>query len=543
MGDVFVKHRVLYGCLGFLLGSLAGSASGADDPACGTGAPAPKAAVENPAEKPPSPGALKPGEPVTVEFFVMSQCPFAAQVEQGIAPVLEKFGPAIDFRLEFVGQDRDGVLSSMHGPSEIIGNKIQACVQKQRPASLLAMLGCMNQDMRSIPEGWDACAERLGLDVDQLAECFRGELGDRLLRASFKRAVEQGAMGSPTMFIAGRIYNGPRTEVAFSRAVCAAWAGKKPDACALVPEPARVPVTMLSDSRCPDCNESTWRKQLSSMFPGAVFTDLDFETEAGGALYAALGHLPLPLLVFGPEVEKAEEFPRIERHLLVDGDRRILLLGQWDPTLEICDNGKDDTGDGKADCEDEACKARLICRPAVPGKLEVYVMSQCPYGVLALNAMRGVLGKLGQGLKFEIHYIVDERDGEFAALHGPPEVAENIRQLCARDLYPENKRYLDFIWCRNADIRSDDWKSCAKGNGMDPDKLAACSEGERGRSLLSEDIKLAQGAAIGASPTWLANNKHLFHGIEAEAVVAAFCTHNPDHQGCEGFAPKPEEEP
>ncbi|MBU0762024.1 MAG: hypothetical protein KKD39_03280, partial [Candidatus Altiarchaeota archaeon] len=57
---------------------------------------------------------------------------------------------------------------------------------------------------------------------------------------------------------------------------------------------------------------------------------------------------------------------------------------------EICDNGVDDTSDGKADCEDPACALALNCRPELPAKLDLFIMSECPFGTEALFALYDV---------------------------------------------------------------------------------------------------------------------------------------------------------
>jgi len=56
-------------------------------------------------------------------------------------------------------------------------------------------------------------------------------------------------------------------------------------------------------------------------------------------------------------------------------------------------------------------------------------------------------------------------------------------------------------------------------------------EGE-GKALHSENIKIANGLEIGASPTWLANNKYKFSGIAPEQIKAQFCQYNKDLKGC-----------
>ncbi|MBM4321263.1 MAG: hypothetical protein FJ125_15280, partial [Deltaproteobacteria bacterium] len=95
------------------------------------------------------------------------------------------------------------------------------------------------------------------------------------------------------------------------------------------------------------------------------------------------------------------------------------------------------------------------------------------------------------------------------------------------------RRWLDYYWCRNQDIRSAEWEKCTGKNGIDTAVIKKCFEGPEGKQLLAEDIKLAGALQISASPTWLANNRHKFSGIQPEQIKNEFCKHNPGVKGCD----------
>ena len=86
---------------------------------------------------------------------------------------------------------------------------------------------------------------------------------------------------------------------------------------------------------------------------------------------------------------------------------------------------------------------------------------------------------------------------------------------------------MDYVWCRNQDITSD-YNACA----TDFPKIESCASGNEGKRLLSDNIKLGNELSIGASPTWMVNNKYTFNGIDAETVRSNFCEHN-DVDGCD----------
>ena len=254
----------------------------------------------------------------------------------------------------------------------------------------------------------------------------------------------------------------------------------------------------------------------------------------------------LPVWLLDKGVEKAEKYSKVKRWLVEDGDYyKLRVPARFDPTAEICDNKKDDTGNGKIDCADQTCKAKLVCRSEKKNQVEVFVMSQCPYGVKAIDAMKEVLQNFGKSIKFDVHYIADEvpagkkcprgRDAYmgFCALHGKSEVEENIRQLCAKKYYGNNNKYLDYIWCRNKNYRSNEWKACAKETGINVAKIEKCSTSDEGKKLHSEDIKIAKALGASGSPTWLANNRYKFSGIAANAIKQNICTHNKSLKNCD----------
>ena len=502
-------------------------------------------------------------EKAKVEFFVMSQCPFGLQVEKGIAPVLAKMGGDIDFHLEFIGQIKDGKLTSMHGQAEVDGNKVQLCAVKHAPSNYMAMIECMNKNMRAIPGNWEGCAQQTGVDVPKVKACFEGPEGESLLKTSFENAQKRQARGSPTMFIGNKPYRGPRSESAFTRAICDAFPKDKPALCANLPEPLKVPVTILSDKRCKECRAKFWEGRLKNMFPGAVVSILDYADPDGKKMYDDLGLKLLPAILFDKAIEKTDNYERVRRFLTPAGNYLSFRSGaKFDPTKEVCDNGQDDTGNGLVDCKDPDCKKHLacmekcengkddtgnglvdcadpdctndlVCRKAKDKKLDVFVMSMCPYGLKALNAMDEVLKNFENKIDFDVHFIATAQGDGFKALHGQPEVDENIRELCAIKYYGKDYKYMDYVLCRNKNIKSTEWQACTGNNGIDTATIDKCFNGGEGKKLLRADIEIANGMGIGASPTWLANNKYKFSGIDAETIKTHLCKHNKDLPNCD----------
>jgi len=480
--------------------------------------------------------ARSPGQTVSrkvkVEFFVMSQCPYGVQVEQGIGPVMDKMGGDVDLTIDFIGEKAEGKLASMHGDSEVNGDKVQLCAMKHFPARALAFINCMNTNPGSIPGNWEGCAKEIGLDAARMRTCYEGPEGAKLLEASFDKALARKASGSPTIFMNGEPYYGARSEMSFTRAVCAAFPEDRPALCASLPPPVKVSITIVADRRCKECSAKLWKGYMQGPFPDAEFTVYEYTEKEGKEFYDDIGLTMLPAVLFRDEVEKADNYLEVKRFLHPRGDYLELDIGAtFDPEKEICDNERDDTGDGRADCDDEDCAKTLTCRKEMPRRLDLFVMSQCPYGMAALDSMAEVLENFGSSLEFQVNYIATAKGDGFESMHGQAEVDEDIRELCAIKKYGKSHKYMDYILCRNKKMGTASWEECTGGNGIDAKVIEKCFAGE-GKDLLRENLKVAEGLGINSSPTWLANSKFPFPGPSPDDIKTQMCKHNKDLPNC-----------
>jgi len=514
-----------------------------------------------------------PKRKVKVELFVMSKCPYARQAQDAMAAILEEMGGSIDFHQHFLVQElAPGDFASLHGAAEVEGNVQELCAADTWPEgyAYMKVVACMAGDMSSIPHNWEECAAAAGLDPDEMRPCLADGTGKKLLSASAKHAMERHAMASPTIFVDKRVATGARDEDELREMICCAFdEGDYPPSCAMLradcPPPSDVTMTIVSDARCPRCGEYVQNgiENFQEIYPGIEYEELDWLKDAEGkALYGKLGAISLPLFVFPASVLDDEEMEEARAWFKeVEGMAAMKTGKGFDPAAELCANGVDDDGDGKADCDDGACAGALPCRPETPGTLDLFVMSRCPYGMEAEEAAAGALAKLGKDVSFTLRFIVNvstpkeygwivptgekdcvkKGDGDwYCSLHGPGEVEEDIVQACARKYYAKKNKYLDFVACRNEDIRDPDWKACAKKKMMSVKLLDECAAGAEGASLLKEDHAITRALEIKASPTFLVNNttKLDLGELTAEEVLAGFCAVNPARKGCAG-APEP----
>ncbi len=147
----------------------------------------------------------------------------------------------------------------------------------------MAFIDCWNQNWRTIPQGWEPCADQHGLDKRKVKSCADGGEGKELMRGSLKRAQTANAQGSPTIMLAGEPYNGGRSKNDFTRAICEKLpAGKKPEACSRIPEEPEIQAIVITDKRCVRCQTAGLENNLKMrFFPKLKVETLDYADARG----------------------------------------------------------------------------------------------------------------------------------------------------------------------------------------------------------------------------------------------------------------------
>lgn len=174
-------------------------------------------------------------------------------------------------------------------------------------------------------------------------------------------------------------------------------------------------------------------------------------------------------------------------------------------------------------------------KEAKPGVMEIFVMSQCPYGVRAEDlVLKAKKAGDANADNVRIRYIVDYSDAKgFNSLHGSGEWEENVRQLLIAKYYPSKLwKYLEI---RNKDYRSSRWDKAMEDAGINPKKIMKKFDTE-GLELLKEEAKYAKEYGVNASPTFLWEGKvQLDFGSASE--IEGFGFLNPSAANGEPAAP------
>ena len=439
---------------------------------------------------------------------------------------------------------------------------MQLCAAKYNPDKYMDMIVCQNENAGNIPGNWESCAKDSGLDTASIKKCYEGNEGKQLLSQNVLLGKAIGATGSPTIYLNDIKYSGSRESLAFQRTICAIIP-KHPEclempACAadsdcqlsgkigkcvsgecVFTDPVKVELLVLVDERCADCQTANTMETNKLYFPGIEERYIDYSTEEGKQLYEDYNIQYLPAYIFDGTVVETQTwkanaqltafFDKVNEDYVLKADA---VQSTFDPVAEICENKIDDDADGKIDCDDSDCSSKIVCREEKENHLQVFIMSDCPYGRKAIEALKEVIDNFDNKINYEVHYIASEAGDGFSSLHGQYEVDEDIIQLCVLEHSP--KVWFDYMYCRSTKgVKNIDWKECGNEVKVDIDAVQACFDGDEGANLLREDIKIGKDLGVSASPTWFANNKYKFSGIDAETVKTNFCTYNEKLSGCD----------
>ncbi|MBN1544914.1 hypothetical protein JW898_05650 [Candidatus Woesearchaeota archaeon] len=473
---------------------------------------------------------------VDVEFYVMSQCPYGIQVENAIQPVLKELGDNIDFRLEFIASETGNGFDSLHGPPEVIGDKVQLCVQDMYPDDLIDFVICQNKDPRDFMASLEKCAKDTSIDPVKVKECAEGEKGNELLSESAMKSQEAGAQGSPTMFFNGHLYEGGRDASSFKRAVCTGLAthplcedvpvcssdsdcreevgkigtcenpGKK-DAKCTYRDDAAVTMTIVNAKECTSCDPSQMVTILSQIFLNLEVKSVDASSAEGKALVTKYALEKAPSLIFSKGLENTYAWETNER---IQGAFRkagteFVMIDDASGSSYILDAKK------RAEFEKLTGVTKGDNRP----QIDFYLMAYCPYGNIAEEAIEPAYQLLKGKADFNPHYVIYsnyggggptycmDADSKYCSMHGVQEMNQGLRELCVAK-YMGMDAYFNFVLEMNAKCNYQNadacWEGVAKSLKLDTAKIKDC-EANEWEDILSKELALNKALGVQGSPT------------------------------------------
>jgi hypothetical protein len=211
------------------------------------------------------------------------------------------------------------------------------------------------------------------------------------------------------------------------------------------------------------------------------------------------------------------------------GQAPALCTASGAGVTEVCDNGVDDDGDGRADCVDSDCETSWACRPERPRSLSLFVMAFCPYCSQPIEGVVPVLDLFDRDrnrIDFTLEFMgTVNPDGTLRSMHGDDEVVEDRRQICAQRYYPERYAFMDYVVCRHRDHTSPNWRSCVRPP-LSASVIERCLSSGEADELLRASFTRTRDLAVRGAPSWLLNNRYEMQGRNPEAIRAGFCSRN-----------------
>lgn len=161
-------------------------------------------------------------------------------------------------------------------------------------------------------------------------------------------------------------------------------------------------------------------------------------------------------------------------------------------------------------------------------KVELFVMSYCPYGTQIEKGFLPVIAALGNKIDFELKFCS-------YAMHGEKELAENLTQYCLTTEQPA--KLTSYLGCF---LAAGDSASCLDKTGVDKTKLASCVSKTDKKYKVTENFNNKvdwQGSfpgfgvykadndkyQVGGSPTLVINGTDVQSNRDSASLLKAVC--------------------
>lgn len=152
-------------------------------------------------------------------------------------------------------------------------------------------------------------------------------------------------------------------------------------------------------------------------------------------------------------------------------------------------------------------------------KIELFVMTHCPFGTQAEKGIMPAIKTLGSKIDFSIKFV-------HYFMHGDKEEKETYNQVCIRE--EQKDKYTAYLECFLEDGNSE---RCITKAGINIDKLNICLS-KKARDYYAKDSDLSNKYQIQGSPTLIINGVETDSARSPSAFLSTICS---------AFSNKPEE--
>jgi len=143
-------------------------------------------------------------------------------------------------------------------------------------------------------------------------------------------------------------------------------------------------------------------------------------------------------------------------------------------------------------------------------KVELFVMTYCPYGLQAEKGILPAFAALGDKIDAQIKFV-------HYFMHGDSEEQETYNQVCLRQ-----EQAAKFDAYLNCFVIEGDSAKCAAQAGVDKAKLTSCVAA-KAKDYYKSDSALSQSYGVEGSPTLVINGVQSSAGRDAASYLAGIC--------------------
>jgi len=197
--------------------------------------------------------------------------------------------------------------------------------------------------------------------------------------------------------------------------------------------------------------------------------------------------------------------------------------------LDIAKTVADATGAGATAKADQSAPAPTNLTKTDKPKVELFVMSYCPYGTQIEKGILPVVAALGKKIDFEIKFVD-------YSMHGDKELKENLVQYCIQKEQPT--KFDNYLSCF---LKASDSASCLVSSNVDVEKNNTCVAKQDSTYKVTENAKNNVGYQgtypgfdlnkddntkynVGGSPTLIINGTEATSARDSASLLKTICS-------------------
>ncbi|MEM2116034.1 MAG: thioredoxin domain-containing protein [Candidatus Woesearchaeota archaeon] len=464
-------------------------------------------------------------------------------------PYTKRIGPVLENIIKSYG-DRVNVIYK-HLPLSFHPNALPAAIAAECAKSMNAdiyleyVIKLLSSPSLN-PSTYVAIAKDLKLDPVQFQKCIDENLTLDNVKSDVELASYLGITGTPAFIIGDQAFASAIDFPAVARMIDDAlrvFNGTNPD---LRDSSIEVKGYLLYAEECSTCNNEWLILAAINSFPQVKFEILEIKDDAAKEVIKNLKIEVVPSILIHKDIEKTF-FWKINGNAILQSFEKV---GEW-YRFKIEDSQFEYywLDENKRKQKEEELNAIFEFEP---GKVQIdfFIMSFCPYGNIAEEAISETYPLLKNYVKYVPRYIYyprstgnsnsclydNEKNIHYCALHGIKELEQDVRELCV--YYEEGiEKYFEFVKGinKNCSISNIDscWKNVASAMGLDTNKIEQCFEQNK-LKYVREQTDKATKLGVSGSPTVFINGQKYLKERTPEAYKNALCNEmNPKPKECE----------